>query len=374
MADGGSALTRVFVYGTLKLGFYNHYVLSRAKGAVPWSAVNNNGLLPVRARFVGRAESMPGTRLHLSVGGPWMIPYLQRSPDDCDDAASLVPIRGEVYEVDATLLAALDQLEGVPHHYQRETVMALVAAETVLECCVYVKTEPDLELLAKPHIREYDLAVHALYTPPPMRDVVGPWKQHMDKVKAQASLPPVTSTTPAPTRPIPLLDDFAKLVEDRCSGEDGPPRVLEVGCGASAPVCARLAARSSKAAELVALDFAEAQATRAREVLPEGVRVLCDDALGLGHAFPIRHFDFIACLGLLADVPPELHLHALRTQAAACKSGGVLYIDAPDAAVAATLAVLLLDANCVEFARAEHASENGEGKAVTILATVHDAA
>ncbi|MCP3104236.1 gamma-glutamylcyclotransferase [Myxococcus sp. K15C18031901] len=86
-----STSTRVFVYGTLLSGEPNHRLLSGA-------------------RLVGPARTLPRFTLYdygffptLASGGKHAV-------------------EGEVYEVDALMLAALDRLEGHPHFYQRSPI------------------------------------------------------------------------------------------------------------------------------------------------------------------------------------------------------------------------------------------------------------
>lgn len=86
-------ITRVFVYGTLLAGEANHGLLARA-------------------RFVGAARTPAGYALHDLGAYPAMI------------AGGGDAIVGEVYDVDAATLQALDELEDHPTYYQR-TVIAL---------------------------------------------------------------------------------------------------------------------------------------------------------------------------------------------------------------------------------------------------------
>ena len=80
---------RVFVYGTLKNGFYN-----------------NKLLVERRATFRGEARTCHPMRMVL---GEYGIPYLFDVQQQRGDAA----IRGELWEVDDAGLDALDVLEGV---------------------------------------------------------------------------------------------------------------------------------------------------------------------------------------------------------------------------------------------------------------------
>ncbi|ATB45924.1 gamma-glutamylcyclotransferase family protein [Corallococcus macrosporus] len=86
-----SISTRIFVYGTLLSGEPNHRLL---RGA----------------RLIGPARTQP--RFSLYDYGPF--PALASRGKHA--------IEGEVYEVDALMLAALDRLEGHPRFYQRTSI------------------------------------------------------------------------------------------------------------------------------------------------------------------------------------------------------------------------------------------------------------
>ena len=84
--------TRVFVYGSLLAGEPNHRVLARAT-------------------LVAKARTEPRFALHDLGAFPAMV----------DGGAHAVD--GEVYEVDADTLAALDRLEGHPRFYRRAAIV-----------------------------------------------------------------------------------------------------------------------------------------------------------------------------------------------------------------------------------------------------------
>lgn len=84
--------TRVFVYGTLLAGEANHALLATA-------------------RRVGAAHTPSRFALH-DLGA---YPALVRG--------GRVAVVGEVYEVDAATLAALDQLEDHPDYYRRTAIV-----------------------------------------------------------------------------------------------------------------------------------------------------------------------------------------------------------------------------------------------------------
>ena len=91
----------LFVYGTLKQGGSNHHYLAAQ-------------------RLVGPVRTAPAYRLHLLDGYPGMVRA----------AAGGRSIAGELWEVDAPCLAALDELEGVGSGmYERAEVALLPAPE-----------------------------------------------------------------------------------------------------------------------------------------------------------------------------------------------------------------------------------------------------
>jgi gamma-glutamylaminecyclotransferase len=87
----------VFVYGTLRRGFCNHFYLDKA-------------------RFLGPATTRDGHAMYLYGG----IPYLLRR-------ASGPRIVGELYRMDAGILAGLDRLEEHPRVYRRELAPVILA-------------------------------------------------------------------------------------------------------------------------------------------------------------------------------------------------------------------------------------------------------
>lgn len=83
-------------------------------------------------------------------------------------------VLGELYSVDDTQLAALDQLEGHPHHYKRTEIPVRVIGESDKKDCVvqagcYLFYDFIPELLQVPFFKSFD--VEAL---PPDRRYVRP--------------------------------------------------------------------------------------------------------------------------------------------------------------------------------------------------------
>ena len=82
---------RVFVYGTLKRGFWNHYLLEGRE-------------------FFGTAATVPTYRM-IENGFPVILPDPEGKP-----------IAGEIYAVDDETLARLDQLEREGSSYDRKLI------------------------------------------------------------------------------------------------------------------------------------------------------------------------------------------------------------------------------------------------------------
>jgi len=106
---GGGGSHRVFVYGTLKRGFYNHRLLASSS-----------------ASFVAEASTRRPMRLVL---GEYGVPYLMKGEDASKDTPP-TRVPGELWVVDDEGLDALDVLEGVSvGMYERVTLEVEVAGE-----------------------------------------------------------------------------------------------------------------------------------------------------------------------------------------------------------------------------------------------------
>lgn len=127
--DDNGPKTLVFVYGTLLTGEPNHRFLTHARYVAPAVA--------------------PGYALY-SLG-----PYPAMAAGDADAFAV-----GEVWEVGPVTLAALDRLEGHPHHYQRTpiTVVAEVGGAGNMSVEAYVRS--DTRLAGLPRITDGDWKAH----------------------------------------------------------------------------------------------------------------------------------------------------------------------------------------------------------------------
>lgn len=91
-----------FVYGTLKQGFSNHWLIEDVVGAG-------------HAQFLGVAKTKERYPL---VCGPFQVPFLLNMPN------SGLQVKGELYAVDQSALQLLDELEGVSKgHYERRPLV-----------------------------------------------------------------------------------------------------------------------------------------------------------------------------------------------------------------------------------------------------------
>ena len=98
----------LFVYGTLKRGFYNHYFLEGAE-------------------FIGKAITVDKYSLYVK----GFIPYVLKSP-------KISNIKGEVYLVNEDTLQKIDILEGHPYEYKREKIkVKLEDSDEVIHAWMY---------------------------------------------------------------------------------------------------------------------------------------------------------------------------------------------------------------------------------------------
>lgn len=120
---------KVFVYGSLKLGGWNNPILGDSE-------------------FVANGVTVEQFIL-TDCGFPYMI-----NPESVLEQAEMpnpAPVVGEVYNVtDDAVMASLDCLEGVPHHYRRvEIEVKLLDSDEVVKCQAYVTASPEHSLAYK---------------------------------------------------------------------------------------------------------------------------------------------------------------------------------------------------------------------------------
>lgn len=129
MCPDDNAMYLVFVYGTLRRGYGNHYLLEEGG-----------------ARLLDLAHTARAYALYALE-----IPFAVR-----DQAVSR--LRGELYAVDAACLARLDELEEHPAWYRRELVEVVTDRGDNLPAWLYFHPEPRGVLVPS--------GDYALHTPP----------------------------------------------------------------------------------------------------------------------------------------------------------------------------------------------------------------
>ena len=124
-------MPRLFVYGTLKRGFYNAGFLDKA-------------------RYLG--EFRTAARMPLTVDD-FGVPFLHNG-----GGGRPLQVSGEGYEVDAPLLASLDELEGVPTYYTRRELECVAEDGSIHALQAYVT--PGAPPEGSPLLDEYALELH----------------------------------------------------------------------------------------------------------------------------------------------------------------------------------------------------------------------
>ncbi|MEZ5818147.1 MAG: gamma-glutamylcyclotransferase family protein [Hyphomicrobiaceae bacterium] len=108
------ATERVFVYGTLKRGFPNHHLMQGA-------------------RLIGMARTVAA--MPLVVGNASFTPYLFPEPGTGHR------VTGELWEVPARMMPALDELESthLPNGYRRQAIDIEVEGGAIEQAWVYTR-------------------------------------------------------------------------------------------------------------------------------------------------------------------------------------------------------------------------------------------
>ncbi len=114
-----NGLVHLFVYGTLKRGYNNHYYLARGKSI-----------------YLGKAETVDAFALYVG-----RYPYVTPQEPIC-------PIKGELYAVDQNTLAQIDLLEGHPTYYKRRlTKVRLQEDGSIVDAFLYFHENPEGKLV-----------------------------------------------------------------------------------------------------------------------------------------------------------------------------------------------------------------------------------
>jgi|GEM_PF-377226 len=98
----------VFVYGSLKKGFHNHYPFLAERDALP----------------LGEAVTVDPYLMLSGAAFPYLIDPASLSADHEACVADVIgKVKGELYVVDPETMNMLDRLEGHPDYYRRVEVM-----------------------------------------------------------------------------------------------------------------------------------------------------------------------------------------------------------------------------------------------------------
>lgn len=116
-SNPGGDTANVFVYGTLRKGFRNHHLLKNV-------------------RCLGPAVTVQAYALYHGA-----YPHVVKTPAVC-------PIAGEVYEVDANTLRALDELEDHPAYYRRDIVDVMLHNGERTAAWLYFRPVGEGEMIA----------------------------------------------------------------------------------------------------------------------------------------------------------------------------------------------------------------------------------
>lgn len=122
MSDTNQGFQYVFVYGTLKKGFYNH------KGRLDGSAGYS--------KFI-KKDSVDGIMYDL---GAFPAAVLYDS-NEFSNPNERMHIHGEIYEIDNNVLKKLDQLEGYPTFYNRSKIIT----HSGIEAWIYHMDKKEVE-------------------------------------------------------------------------------------------------------------------------------------------------------------------------------------------------------------------------------------
>lgn len=155
--DGSALRHRLFVYGSLKTGFTNferYLGVSVARGGAELIGI---GVTQQSFPMVIRPRRF----------SPTLAPVLMDKPNVGHN------IRGEVFQVDHSTLAALDILEGVAvGKYYKDSIQVEVQSprcSRTLTCTCYFSLAK-AELLSQEYIPEYLAEHHALYNPSAVKE------------------------------------------------------------------------------------------------------------------------------------------------------------------------------------------------------------
>ena len=153
--SSAASVHRVFVYGTLKRGFYNHdKVFVREFGGIDLVGHAN-----AQVKLVDAQACTADDCFKLVVGGKYFAPFMFVAESESGGCR----VQGELYEVSDEVLLRLDELEGIAYGYyarKRIRVISSAAPDSVIEASVYLKVNPAEELKKLPSLPSYTMAIH----------------------------------------------------------------------------------------------------------------------------------------------------------------------------------------------------------------------
>ena len=121
-------LYNIFVYGTLKKGFSNHFYLENS-------------------RYLGIGKTIPKYQMYPSKN--YLFPFLLKSEPNNN-------IVGEIYEINEKTLIELNALEDFPNMYLKELIEIELENKEIIKAFIYIKNEENFKnLILKEKINEW---------------------------------------------------------------------------------------------------------------------------------------------------------------------------------------------------------------------------
>jgi gamma-glutamylaminecyclotransferase len=108
----------LFVYGSLRRGFPNHYILENSVYIGEFSTTDGYIMIGTRSK---------------------VFPYIIK--DSIVDDATPTQIVGELYDVEPNTINRIDELEGHPHTYNRQLITVTNNTD-VFESYIYILENP----------------------------------------------------------------------------------------------------------------------------------------------------------------------------------------------------------------------------------------
>lgn len=99
------------------------------------------------AKFIGSGNTVE--KYPLVIASRWNIPYL------LDKKGTGNIIQGEIYQVNQTLLAILDDFEGHPNYYHRRQEPILDGQSEIIKCWTYFLPKYKEKMLDLPFLSDY---------------------------------------------------------------------------------------------------------------------------------------------------------------------------------------------------------------------------